>query len=222
MKKYYHAYDERYKTIHKRGFSWSSDQRTPIVEEVVNKFNINKDSSILEIGCGEGRDAIYLLNKGYNLVAFDVSNEAINYCKEKYSKFKDRFITLDFINDSYNKSFDYIYAVAVLHMLVEDEDRKSFYQFIYNHLNKNGIALITSMGDGTKEMKSNPTKAFDIVKREHNSGDIYVTSTSCRMVNFATLSKEISDNNLEILDQGITESLPDFDKLMFFVVKKHK
>ena len=108
MKKYYHAYDERYKAIHKRGFSWSSDQRTPIVEEVVNKFNINKDSSILEIGCGEGRDAIYLLNNGYNLVASDVSNEAINYCKEKYSKFKDCFINLDFINDSYNKSFDYI------------------------------------------------------------------------------------------------------------------
>ena len=41
--KYYEAYEERYKTIHKKGHSWSSDKPTPIVLETINKLNIDKD-----------------------------------------------------------------------------------------------------------------------------------------------------------------------------------
>ena len=36
--KYYAAYDERYKTAHAHGVSWSSDVSTPIVMEVIEKY----------------------------------------------------------------------------------------------------------------------------------------------------------------------------------------
>mgnify|MGYP003304164683 CR=1 FL=1 len=38
--KYYAAYDERYKTAHAHGVSWSSDVSTPIVMEVIEKENM--------------------------------------------------------------------------------------------------------------------------------------------------------------------------------------
>lgn len=222
MKKYYHAYDDRYKSIHQKGFSWASDKPTLIVKEIIDEYQINKESSILELGCGEGRDTIYLLNNGYHVHGTDSSKEAIRYCRQKSQEYKDNFFDLDFINDKHSGTYDFIYAVAVLHMLVLDEDRKAFYQFIYNHLNNNGVALITSMGDGEMEMKTNINKAFDIVKRDHYSGEIEVASTSCRMVSFANIRKEIKENNLIILKEGIVEALPEFDKLMFFVIKKIK
>ena len=59
--KYYKAYNERYKTAHNLGVSWSSDIATPIVRETLNKYNINKNKKLLEIGCGEGRNARLLL-----------------------------------------------------------------------------------------------------------------------------------------------------------------
>ena len=34
-RKYYAAYEERYKTAHANGVSWSSDVNTPIVMEVI-------------------------------------------------------------------------------------------------------------------------------------------------------------------------------------------
>ena len=37
-KKYYAAYEERYKTAHQNGVSWSSDQSSPIVMEVIKKY----------------------------------------------------------------------------------------------------------------------------------------------------------------------------------------
>jgi 2-polyprenyl-3-methyl-5-hydroxy-6-metoxy-1,4-benzoquinol methylase len=46
----------------------------------MQKYNLSS-SSILEIGCGEGRDALYHLKKGYGVTASDISAEAINYCK---------------------------------------------------------------------------------------------------------------------------------------------
>jgi hypothetical protein len=38
MKKYYEAYDDRYKQVHKEGLSWSTNNNTKIVEEIINIF----------------------------------------------------------------------------------------------------------------------------------------------------------------------------------------
>ena len=72
MSKYYEAYDKRYKQVHSKGLAWSTSTNTKIVEEIINKYHLEK-SKILEIGCGEGRDARYLLNKNYNVIATDIS-----------------------------------------------------------------------------------------------------------------------------------------------------
>ncbi|MCR5005764.1 MAG: class I SAM-dependent methyltransferase [Clostridiales bacterium] len=221
MKKYYEAYDSRYKTIHDKGYSWSSDTPTPIVRETIEKYSITKDSSILEIGCGEGRDAFPLLKKGYKLLATDISPEVIRYCHTLSSEHAQNFEVLDCLNDEHPYSHDFIYAIAVIHMLVEDRDRHRFYQFINHHLNNDGIALICSMGDGITEIHTDVSAAFDIVEREHETGTVKVTSTSMRMVSFETFEREITDNQMQILEKGITSSLPDFNSLMFAVVKKN-
>ena len=219
--KYYEAYDERYKVIHEKGYSWSSDKPTPIVLNILNKLNINNKDKILEIGCGEGRDSIALLKQGYNLLAIDISKEAIKYCQNLYKEYKSNFKVLDCLKDTLNEQYDSIYAIAVIHMLVIDEDRNKFYNFIYNHLSNKGMAIICSMGDGNIEYCSNINEAYDIQTREHISGKVNVAATSCRMVSFKTMEKEIKSNHLDIVEKGITESLPDFNSLMYVVVKKH-
>ena len=218
-KKYYAAYDERYKVIHNQGVSWSSDRCTPIVMETIKKYNINPDHRLLEIGCGEGRDSKTVLENGYNLIASDISKEAITYCKRALSSFKEHFFIMDCLSDDIDEKFDFIYSVAVIHMFVPDKDRNGFYQFIRRHLKPDGLALICSMGDGEFEMQSDISKAFEIQERNHESGKIMVAGTSCRMVSFRTFEQEIKQNNLAIVEKGITSSLPDFDSLMFAVVK---
>ena len=219
MKKYYEAYEERYKTIHEKGFSWSSDVATPIVLKTIQKYGIKKDDDILEIGCGEGRDAKELLSKGYNLFATDISKEAINYCQTNDSKHKDCYQVLNCLDDETNKQFDFIYAVAVIHMLVLDEDRNRFFSFIRKHLKETGIALVCTMGDGIKEIKTDIKTAFDLQTRNHPSGPVEVAATSCRMVSFKTFEKEILNAHLSIIEEGITESFPEFDKLMYAIIK---
>ena len=219
-RKYYTAYNERYKVAHSKGVSWSSDISTPIVMDVINRYDINTNHKILEIGCGEGRDAKDVLNKGFNLMATDISSEAILYCQRIMPKFKNNFTLLDCLSDNLEVEFDFIYAVAVIHMLVPNEDRNSFYQFIKNHLKTNGIALICTMGDGEFEMQSDISTAFTLQERNHESGKMMVAGTSCRMVSFKTFENEIVRNGLTIIEKGITSSLPDFDNLMYAVVRR--
>ena len=219
-REYYKAYEDRYKTIHQKGASWFSNTPTPIVMELLEKYGISLSSPILEIGCGEGRDAKALLEKGYCLKATDVSPEAISYCKAAFPEHISNFQTLDCLKDHHPFSYTFIYSVAVIHMLVPSKDRTDFYQFIYQHLTENGLSLICTMGDGKIERETDIRKAFRVEEREHSSGSIPVSSTSCKMVSFSTFEKELKENRFTIIEKGLTESFPDFPILMYALVIK--
>ncbi len=220
MKKYYEAYDERYKTVHAAGVSWASAEPTPIVLQTIEKYRLGRSAKMLEIGCGEGRDAKALLEKGYDLTAGDISPEAIEYCKKRLPEYKDRFEIIDCVAGRHERRYDFIYAVAVVHILVADEDRDAFYRFVYEHLNDGALALVCSMGDGETERKSDIGEAFELREREHETGRMLVPATSCRTVSFETFEKEIGRNGLEIEEKGLTEALPEFDSLMYALVKR--
>ena len=218
MKKYYEAYEDRYKTAHEKGVSWSSSQCTPIVLETIRKYISDPETPMLEIGCGEGRDAKAVLEKGYRLLATDISPEAVAYCKAHIPARSGGFAVLDCVRGEHPDKYGFIYAVAVIHMLVLDEDRNAFYTFVRDHLAENGLALICTMGDGEAELKSDISTAFQLQERDHESGKMLVAGTSCRMVSFETFEKEIVSNGLKIVEKGLTESMPDFNSLMYAIV----
>ncbi|MBQ6292791.1 MAG: methyltransferase domain-containing protein [Lachnospiraceae bacterium] len=218
--KYYEAYDERYKTAHGKGVSWAGEQSTPIVLKTIRKYRIRPEDALLEIGCGEGRDARAVLDSGYRLLATDISREAIAWCRKTMPEYAEHFKVLDCLSDDPDERFGFIYAVAVVHMLVRDEDRNGFYTFIREHLKPEGLALICTMGDGTFEMQSDIREAFELKEREHESGPMTVAATSCRMVSFAAFERELAENGLNIIEKGITEALPEFDSLMYAVVRR--
>lgn len=219
--KYYEAYDKRYKQVHEKGLIWSTNNNTKIVEEVITKYHLEK-TNMLEIGCGEGRDTRYLLKKGYHVLGTDISKEAIDYCRKEDSIHKENYQVLDVINQKAQDKYGFIYSVACLHMFVLDEDREKFYQFIYHSLEDNGYALILSMGDGIKESSSDINKAFENTKRIHEetNQEIEVVETSCRIVNFDTLKKEVNENNFKLIDYGITEIKNHFNKIMYVLIKR--
>lgn len=218
-RKYYAAYEERYKTAHAKGVSWSSDVSTPVVTEVIDRYKIGREDKLLEIGCGEGRDSRTVLERGFQLTATDISGEAIKYCKKRMPRYEEHFGVLDCLSARLEESFDFIFAVAVIHMLVPDEDRDGFYKFIRDHLTAGGIALICTMGDGEIETQSDISNAFTLQERDHESGKMMVAGTSCRMVSWNTFEKELARNRLTVIEKGITSSLPDFNSLMYAVVR---
>ena len=121
-----------------------------------------------------------------------------------------------------DEKYDFIYAVAVIHMLVPQEDRDEFFRFYGNHLTDKGIGLICSMGDGSEAFQSDISNAFSTRERLHEaSGRILsLANTSCRVVTKEKFRQEIEDNDLVILEMGHTAVVPDFPEMIYAVVAK--
>ena len=66
-RKYYEAYEDRYKTAHEKGVSWTQMKNTPIVMDIIKRYHLHPEQSLLEIGCGEGRDSATVLENGFHL-----------------------------------------------------------------------------------------------------------------------------------------------------------
>ena len=221
MPKYYQVYDKRYQQVHAHNISWYSDNPTPLVLETINSYRLNQWDKMLEIGCGEGRDARYLLQKGYDLTATDVSDEAVDYCVRRDQKNRVAYRVMDVLDNQDTNSYDFIYSVAVLQMMVLDKDRKGFYRYIRDHLKDNGIALILSKGDGEETLDTGIDVAWQDEDRVHHTGEaLRVARAAVRMVNFDQFLKELEANKLEVISHGLTNSEPDYPKIMFALVRK--
>lgn len=106
--------------------------------KILEKFKkyFQKNSNILDIGCGEGRNSIYLYNLGYNVTGIDFSETAIEYALSKKSGCK--FYIMDILNLKIDKKFNVIIDFGVFHF-IPDEYKKSYVDNIYNMLVDNGI-----------------------------------------------------------------------------------
>jgi len=77
---------------------------------------------ILEIGCGNGRDSFFFARQGFDTTGFDISPEAIKFCKERQNEFiKNKKAQIKFLAADAEKlpfrdeSFIGAYSVGVLH-----------------------------------------------------------------------------------------------------------
>lgn len=197
MKEYYLAYEERYKKVHSEGLMRFSDIPTPELLEWIEYNSIPNNSEICEVGCGEGRDALYLSSNGYKVAAVDASQSAILKCKELAEK---KSVDVDWIvadalslSKTFKRQYEWVYSVATLHMLVDDNDRSKFLCSLFDILEPNGKLLLVNMGDGIMERKSDTSTAFELQERTNNvSGTkIMVASTSYRGINWEQHQDEL-------------------------------
>jgi ubiquinone/menaquinone biosynthesis C-methylase UbiE len=91
---------------------------------LISKKFIKKDSFILDVGSGDGRDSFYLRKKAKYVLGVDLSNIIIrkNKLKSKrlgYSNIKFRNLSSNHLNKIKNKNINFIYARFFLHAINE-------------------------------------------------------------------------------------------------------
>lgn len=225
MKKdeYYKAYEKRYKQVYNKKMMWFSSEPTPDVFNTINKLNITKGDKILDLGCGEGRDTIYLLNNGYNVLGIDYSKTVIAKCNEITSnKYKGSFKVLDIFQSELNELFNFIYSIAVLHMFVLQNHRDLYLRFIHDHLANNGKALICMLGNGIDSFESKIQDAFKNSKRkvQNNGAILNIATTSCKVVTWEDLFSELDKNGFKVEEYWISKDIPEFNESMCVIISK--
>ena len=112
---------------------------------VLNK-HLPKDSTVLELGMGPGKDVV-LLRRTYKVTGSDSSRAFLDLCRKKNSDAD--LLLLDARTMETDRKFDCIYSNKVLHHLTKNELKTSL-QKQREVLNNEGL-LMHSFWYGTKE-----------------------------------------------------------------------
>lgn len=107
-----------------------------------------KGKTAIDIGCGEGHDALSLIQNGYITTAIDVSPEAIRSLEDKAGNLGLNFLTK--ISDASKLSLTDMYDVVVSYGFLHFVGKDSFagyVQHLKDHTNQNGIHSFYTFGD---------------------------------------------------------------------------
>jgi SAM-dependent methyltransferase len=104
------------------------------LEKCIQRFPDN--AKILDIGCGSGRNSVYLNSLGYDVVGIDISQSAINQAKEVNSTCI--FYCIDALNETLDEHFDVIIDFGLFHFIPYEHRDKYVYN-IESMLVNNGL-----------------------------------------------------------------------------------
>jgi cyclopropane fatty-acyl-phospholipid synthase-like methyltransferase len=107
--------------------------------------HLRGEDSLIELGCGNGRDSIFFASHGINVVAVDQCEEEIKILIEKNSLSTLNFISADFTKLKELETFNYVYSRFTLHSISEKEEDRVI-NWAYKNLKLGGKILIEARG----------------------------------------------------------------------------
>jgi 2-polyprenyl-3-methyl-5-hydroxy-6-metoxy-1,4-benzoquinol methylase len=145
LSEYYKLYDKIYTLSDSPEFVSMYKNRDLIrrdfFQHCQNKI-IPSTGSLLDIGCGEGGNAIYFQSQGYSVSGVDASENAIRLAKKNAMDNSDNIVfeVADVLNmDTDGKKYDICTDIGCLHMLVFASHRKKYLEVVRGLLAKNGV-----------------------------------------------------------------------------------
>ncbi|MFW9991169.1 MAG: class I SAM-dependent methyltransferase [Candidatus Odinarchaeota archaeon] len=110
-------YDEKYA---KDDYYWGKEP-TAICKKVIEYSNRGAENHqvLLELGCGEGRDAVHFARHGFNVTALDISSQGLKKL-EKYAAeigVEIKTIQANMINYRLSTIYDIIFSSGAVHYI---------------------------------------------------------------------------------------------------------
>ncbi|MCD8195102.1 MAG: class I SAM-dependent methyltransferase [Coprobacillus sp.] len=100
----------------------------------------NCSTNVLDLGCGTGNDTLYLVERGFKVIACDYSKVALDILKKNISSAETKLIDISGPLPFNDSSFDVIVADLSLHYF-DDETTKKIMKEIRRILSPNGYLL---------------------------------------------------------------------------------
>lgn len=101
----------------------------------------DKNSKILDIGCGAGHFLFYLKKKGYtNYHGIDISKQQVDFVQQNITENVELADTFEFLDDK-EKLYDLIIVNDLLEHISKEKIIK-FLKLVYNSLKNDGILII--------------------------------------------------------------------------------
>ena len=122
---------------------WDTGQPEPLLVELVTSGGVAPGRT-LEIGAGTGTNAIWLAERGFDVLGVDVSSLAVDKARAKMEgrDLRCRFAILDFLAArAPNGPFDFVFDRGCFHVFDEPEERTRFAAHVATALAPEGLWL---------------------------------------------------------------------------------
>ncbi|MDP4086129.1 MAG: class I SAM-dependent methyltransferase [Bacillota bacterium] len=154
-------------------------------ENLVNYFdkNLLKPGKVLELGCGPGRNAIYFAEKGCEVDAVDLSQESLNWGKERAI---EKNVNVNFIQENIFEldieegSYDIVYDSGCFHHIAPHR-RMSYLNLVQKALKPNGIFAITCFVQGG-EIGGSEISDWEVYRLRSLKGGLGYTEEKLRSI----------------------------------------
>jgi tellurite methyltransferase len=135
-------YDQRYEA---EEYYWGK-QPSAICDRIIEiiKPSSNYRPKLLDLGCGEGRNAVYFAKHGFDVIALDASLPGLQKT-ERYAwevGVNVKTIQADIVSYQLKDTYDVIFSTGTLQYLPPDV-RKRHYQNYKTHTSLNGINTLS-------------------------------------------------------------------------------
>ena len=129
-------YESRYDT---EDYYWGV-QPSEMCFEVMKLVPPTKTVRVLDIGCGEGKDAVFFAKNGYKVSAFDITGSGVDKAKRLAEKHRVsvNFFKADVKDFRLESEFDVLFCSGVLHY-IPNELRREIFENYQKHTAEGGI-----------------------------------------------------------------------------------
>ena len=164
---------------------------------------MQKGSKVFELGCGNGRDALFFAQNGIKVIACDKAEEGVNKLNgtENLYSFVGDFTQLnDHHNDNphISEPVDFIYSRWTIHAINKESSSRTL-QWSFRNLNSGGRLLI--------EVRSVNDNLFGQGTQVELEKDAFITDHYRRFVRNEELIDELKEIGFEIEENVESQGL---------------
>lgn len=141
------------------GVPWANMETHPSFCSWLTQNPLDGEGKIaLVVGCGMGDDAIELESLGFQVTAFDVSETAIKFCKERFPQSKVDFLQADLLESQsqWQQKFDFVLEIFTIQALPPKYEQELI-QKISNFVAPGGqILVVAEVGREERSFENGP------------------------------------------------------------------
>lgn len=138
----YYEYEDVYRNT--KDYYWGVNP-TSMCLKILSLMPPDKHLKVLDIGCGEGRDAVFFARCGYDVTAFDISDAGLEKAKRlaDNARVHVNLFKADIWDYRLDCKYDILYSCGVFHY-IKPELRDEILNNYRSHTNPNGINVFNT------------------------------------------------------------------------------
>lgn len=158
---------------------------------ITENLNI-EGKSIIELGCGNGRDAIFFANANAHVTAVDQCDNIIELLDLRFQKVDNlKFICTDFTCLDNNTKYDIVYSRFTLHSISKAQE-ENVVNWAYRNLNPNGKLCI--------EVRGQKNEIYKVGLPVEGEPDAFILNDHYRrFLHFESFCKELEEIGFKLV-----------------------